>query len=447
MLLLGACNSDPRVASRKYVESGNQYFGKGKLKEASLLYRRALQKDAKCAEAWYRLGLANDRLGSFVDARKDFARAMDLDPGNADAIVKLGDLDLLFYAADQRGNKELLGDLKGLAQRLLRRDKRSYDGLRFLGGIALIEKDLRAAIERFEEANRARPYQRELVLALAQSLETAGEDERAVSLAREMIQHDKSAGAVYDFLYENCLRRRQLDSGEEILRRKIANNPTEGAYRIQLAFHYSMAHRAAEMRAALDALTAGGSGFADARIQVGDFYARIHDLDSALAAYALGEKEDRKKRRVYQKKMVEALAAQGKNGEARKLLDAVLHEDPKDQEAIGLHATLLLADGQQSDLRQAIAELEPLSRKSGSVLLHYNLGQAYLESGALEQARAQFTEALRVNSKHVKARLGLAEAELALGDSGLAATDASRALETEPWNPAAQLLRARAWLK
>jgi len=447
MLLLGACNSDPRAASRKYVQSGNQYFGEGKYKEASLLYRRALQKDAKCAEAWYQLGLSNDHLGIFTDARKDFARAMDLDPANTGAIVKLGDLDLLFYAADQRGNKELLTDLHDLAQRLLRLDQRSYDGLRFSGEIALIQKDLRAAIQSFEEANRVRPYQRELVLALAQSLETEGEDERAVSLARETIEHDKSAVALYDFLYENCLRRGKLDSGEEILKQKIANNPLEGAYRIQLAYHYAMTHREEEMRAELDALTGGGGAFPDARLQVGDFYERIHRLDAALTQYAAGEKEDRKKRKVYRKKMVEVLAAQGKNGDAAKLLEGVLREDPKDTEAIGLHASLLIADGQQSDLKQAIKELEPLARKSASVPLHYNLGRAYLTSGALEQARAQFTEALRINSKHVAARLGLAEAELAQGDGGLAARDATRALEMETGNPAGHVLRARAWMK
>jgi hypothetical protein len=75
---------------------------------------------------------------------------------------------------DQSRNKELLADLKDLAQTLLRRDKKSYDGLRFSGEIALIEKDLPRAIGSFEDANLAKPYQKDLVRALVQSLETAG---------------------------------------------------------------------------------------------------------------------------------------------------------------------------------------------------------------------------------------------------------------------------------
>ncbi|HEV2472841.1 MAG TPA: hypothetical protein VGS41_09265, partial [Chthonomonadales bacterium] len=49
LVLLAACGSDPRVASRKYLENGNRYFSRGKYKEASLLYRRALNKDARYA--------------------------------------------------------------------------------------------------------------------------------------------------------------------------------------------------------------------------------------------------------------------------------------------------------------------------------------------------------------------------------------------------------------
>src|SRR5579871_3524775 len=131
--MLAACDGDPRVVSRKYLENGNRYFTSGKYKEASLLYRRALKRDARYAEAWYRLGLTNNQLGNYAEARKDFARAMDLDAGNTGAMVELGDLDLLFYASDQKGNRQLLTDLKDLARRLLKRDKESYDGLRFSG--------------------------------------------------------------------------------------------------------------------------------------------------------------------------------------------------------------------------------------------------------------------------------------------------------------------------
>ncbi len=445
---LAACDSDPRVASRKYLENGNRYFSKAKYKEASLLYRRALKKDAKYAEAWYRLGLTNNQLGIYADARKDFARAMDLDPANTDAMVRIGDLDLLFYAADQKGNKELLADLQDLARRLLRKDKQSYDGLRFSGELALIAKDLKTAIQSFEQANQARPYQRELVLALAEALQADGQEQTAEQLAAETIAHDKAAGAIYDLLYTTYLRTHRLELAEEILQKKIANNPREGAYAMQLAFHYYMTDRRPEMQATLQKLTAIPGVFPDARLQVGDFYARIREFDRALAEFELGEKENPGSLLVYRKKRVEVLASQGRSESAASLLKEILRDDPKDSEAIALQATLGIAHGNPQELKQAISELEPLARKmAANPLLHYNLGRAYLASGpaGLEPARAQFAEALRIDPRHIAALLGLAEVELARGETAQAVAQAEQVLNRDPANLPALLLRAQAW--
>src|ERR1035438_6926352 len=123
LILLAACNRDPRVVSRKYVVSGNKYFDKGKYKEASIMYRRALTKDMRYADAWYRLGLTNMKLRIPGEARRNFSRAMEIDPSNTDAMVKLGDIDLIFYMVDPQGNRALLTDLKDLAQQLLDRDR------------------------------------------------------------------------------------------------------------------------------------------------------------------------------------------------------------------------------------------------------------------------------------------------------------------------------------
>src|SRR5258708_30316803 len=121
LMLLGACNTDPRLVSRKYVDSGNQYFQRGKYREASIMYRRALSKDMRHADAWYRLGLANLKLGVAGEARRDFSRAIEIDSGNIDAIVKLGDLDMVFYTLDPQGNRAILGDLQDLAQQLFKK--------------------------------------------------------------------------------------------------------------------------------------------------------------------------------------------------------------------------------------------------------------------------------------------------------------------------------------
>src|SRR6267154_2716607 len=108
--LFAGCSFDPKVTSRKYVANGNKYYDRGKYKEASIMYRRALSKDMRYGDAWYRLGLTNMKLTIYPEARRDFSRAMEIDPNNTDAIVKLGDIDLVYYMLDSRGNKSLLSD-------------------------------------------------------------------------------------------------------------------------------------------------------------------------------------------------------------------------------------------------------------------------------------------------------------------------------------------------
>src|SRR3981081_4666836 len=102
LFVLASCSRDPEVAAQKYISNGNKYFDRGKYKEASIMYRRALQKNLRSGEAWYRLGLTNLKIGQsglIGEARRNFLRAVDLDKANKndDAVAKLADIDLLAY--------------------------------------------------------------------------------------------------------------------------------------------------------------------------------------------------------------------------------------------------------------------------------------------------------------------------------------------------------------
>src|SRR5688572_9979869 len=85
IVCLTDCNRDPNVAKRKYVESGNKFFERGKYKEALIMYRKALQRDLKYGEAYYRAGLADLKLQRWGEASRDLQRALELQPENLDA--------------------------------------------------------------------------------------------------------------------------------------------------------------------------------------------------------------------------------------------------------------------------------------------------------------------------------------------------------------------------
>src|ERR1700687_487118 len=232
--LLAGCSFDPQVTSRKYVANGNKYFDRGKYKEASIMYRRALDKDRRYSDAWYRLGLANMRRTLYPEARRDFMRATEIDPNNVDAIVKLGDIDLVYYMLDSRGNKSLLTDLKQLTQTLLKKNPNSFDGLRFSGYIALMEKDIKTAIQKYEAANQVKPDQPEMVLSLVQTLFADKRPDEALQYANGLIERKKTYGPMYDLIYRYDVWTNHPEQGEELLKKKIQNNPTKALYYLQL---------------------------------------------------------------------------------------------------------------------------------------------------------------------------------------------------------------------
>ena len=92
VFFVASCSRDPKVQAQRYVENGNKFFEKGKFKEASIMYRRALQKDLRFGEAYYRLALTEMNLAAYGDAVRSLRRAVELQPDNADAAVKLADI-------------------------------------------------------------------------------------------------------------------------------------------------------------------------------------------------------------------------------------------------------------------------------------------------------------------------------------------------------------------
>jgi tetratricopeptide (TPR) repeat protein len=451
LLLLAACNTDPKAASRKYVDNGNKYFNRGKFKEASIMYRRALNKDGRYGEAWYRLGLTNLQLGIPLEAARSFSRARELDPANTDAVVKLADLELLFYIANPGSNRQILSDVKDLDQQLLKKDPKSYDGLRIAGYLALVQKDVKAAIGQFEAANQVKPDQPELVLSLVQALFADKQNDAAEKYAKQLIDKQKTYGPMYDALYYYYVRNNHPDLGEEVLKKKIDNNPTAGPYLLQLALHYYMTKRQPEMAATMARLTSNPKTYPDGHLVAGDFYLRIRDLDDALKQYDLGQKEDGKNKRTYQKRMVEVLGTEGKHDEATKIVDALLKQDPKDSDVIAMHASLLLQSGDRRQIKTVIAELQPLVAKTPkNATLHYNLGRAYMsasDSQNLDQARIHFQEAIKLEPRYTPAKLALGELQLAHGETSSAVQTADEVLRADPTNLPARLMRSNALMR
>jgi tetratricopeptide (TPR) repeat protein len=447
-LILASCTRDPKVRAQQYVENGNKFFTKTKYKEASLLYRRALQLDMRSGDAWYGLGLTSLKLAAFADAINDLRRAVELQPNNADALAKLADLYLLVSLRDSKFSAALSKEVTALSQRMLEKDPNSYDGHRLLGEIALLSGNAAEAVSELQKANSVRPLQYDLVTPYFRALVGNREFPQAEKLAYEMIAKDKTYSPIYDLLYAEYKRQNKLDSAERILKLKCDNNPQRAQFVAELAEHYFLLGRRADMDAALQRLTSDKQ-YKDGHLLAGDFYfLRLRDLERAQEQYETAIKEYPTEAVVYERRLLELWVGQpAKSKEANAMVAAILKVHPKDDDAIAMGAILALATGDPQQIVAAVGDLQALALKMPqNHLLRYNLARAYAAKGDQDQARLQLDQAIKIAPDFLPARILLAKVYIDKGDSQRALEVADQVIARDSGNLQGHLLRSSALL-
>ncbi len=448
-LLLGtACSRDPNVAKRKYLESGNRYFERGKYNEATIMYRSALKKDAMYGEAYYRLGLAFLKMNNFAAAERSLRRAFSLfkdkpGPDKDDATTKLADIYLLAYMSDAQRSKNYEAVFDEFRKEL---PEQSFDRLRMDGYRAWRDRDLDGALAKFELAGKSKPGDVNLDLATAQVLIQKDRAADAEKILTGIIARDKSNSSAYDLLYREYMRRNLPAEAEKIRKAKTDNNPTVLQYKIQLATHYFLLNRQDESDRILNAVMADAKTFPDGRERVGDFYMTFRQFDKALETYKGGLGAGKEQRLNFLRKMADVYVLQGRRDQALALLDQqILKENPNDPVGMALRATLWLEAGNRSQLQQAVTELETaVGKLPKNAVVRYNLGRAYWAKGDLDLARTQFRAAIDIQPDYLAPRLAVTQIHLLRGEGAAALQAADEALRLSARNTFARMLRAQA---
>ena len=442
---MASCSRDPKVQARRYVENGNKFYEKSKFKEASIMYRRALQKDLRFGEAYYRLALADIKLAAYGDAVRSLRRAVELEPDNTDAAVKLS--DILMVAISQAGNNgdDLIKEVKQLADRLLQKNPNSYDAHRIEGQLALLQKDAPGAVKQFELATRAKPGQADLSLAYFQALLSNHQAPEAEKMGLAVIDRNKNFAPMYDVLYVYYMQTKRVPEAERILQRKIDNNPKQGNYLVELAAHYLFTKQNDQVDAVMRRLS-DEKQFPEGHLLAGDFlYFRARDFERARAQYEAGEQAVPRDKVMYQKRMVELLTTTGRNQDANQLLATILKEAPNDSDAVAMRAALMMVTGDLKQINQAVNDLQSLVAKSpDNHLLRFNLARAYVAKNDMDQARLQLEAAIKSRPDFILARDMLARLYLNKGDYSKALKEADDTIALDKNDLPARLNRSSA---
>jgi tetratricopeptide (TPR) repeat protein len=465
---LAACSRDPQVVKKRYFESGNKYFDKGRFKEASIQYRQAIRRDAKYGPAHYKLGLTFLKMNDFSGAAAELRRALDTigpeSPDRWDAMVKLSEL----YLAVAKGEKTFMDDVDRYTKELLKRDPNSFDAHRLIGDIHYTRaleanatkradtahEELLAAIAEYRKADAAKPGQQGVMMQLARSVSANSNFAEAEQLYKSVIEKDKTFHYAYTELYKLQLfeaaqadrnndaaaAKAHRDQAEQILKAGFQNNPKQYAFLTLLAAHYYGMRRHDDMVAVLGQLKAHAKDYEQAYLNVGDFYVRMGDGDSAIKEYREGIAKDPKRKSTYEMRIVDVLARQGKRPEAAQVVDEMLKDNANDLDARGLKASFMLDKG---DVAKALAELQlVVTQRPDNAVARYNLGRAHYAMGEFEQARQQFTKAIELRPDYVIARLALAQLQVSRGEFDAALKTAEAILAIDRGNVNARLIES-----
>jgi tetratricopeptide (TPR) repeat protein len=236
-----------------------------------------------------------------------------------------------------------------------------------------------------------------------------------------------------------------MSEAENILKTKVNNNPKRADYVLQLAFHYSRLNQTAEVDKTLHRLLDNSKDFPQARLQVGEFYMKIRNFPEAIRYYQEGAGSNRQDHIVFQKRIVDALLAQGKKDEASNLIDQILKEQPKDEALLRSRADLWLESGKPENVDKALRDFQALSNAHPEdAFLWFQMAQASRMKGDLETARKRLQEAVNRRRDFVEARYQLAAISLSQHQAGDALQQASEILKLRPNDPRARMLHAMA---
>ncbi len=442
---MASCSRDPKVQARRYVDNGNKFYEKSKFKEASIMYRRALQKDLRFGEAYYRLALADIKLAAYGDAVRALRRAVELEPDNTDAAIKMSDILMAAIGQDRDRGADLMKEVKQQADKLLQKDPNSYDGHRIAGQLALLQKDAPGAVKQFELANRAKPDQTDLSLAYFQALLGNQQAPEAEKMGLAVIDRNKTFTPMYDLLYVYYMQSKRVPDAERILQRKIEMNPQRGDYLIELATHYLFTKQNDQVDGVLRRL-ADEKQFPDGHLLAGDFlYFRAHDYDRARAQYQAGADASRGDKLLYQKRLVELLTGTGRNQEANDLLATILKNAPNDSDAVAMRAALMLVTGDLKQINQAVNDLQSLVAKTpDNYMLRFNLARAYAAKNDIEQARLQLEAAVKSRPDFMIARDMLSRVYINQREYGKALKEADEVIAQNKNDLLARLNRSTA---
>lgn len=425
-----ACSQNSETAKREAVTRGDALFAKAQYSEAVIEYRRAIQFDARYGEAHRKLADTYLKVGDGANAIREFVRAADLLPDDADLQIKVGNFLLAggrFDDARVRAEQVLKTNSKSAAAHVLRGN--ALAGLKDLDGALT---DMEAAIA--EEPGKAVTYAN---LGVVQHLR--GDATKAQEAYTAALQADPASVPIRLSYANYLIVVKRIDEAEAQLMEAFNRDSKNPMVNRALAVFYAMSGHADKAEPYLKRL-AEDSGDIGAQFSLVQLYVGTGRRDEAgRLLTALKARTDTARDATL---LLARLAyTNHETARAYALVKEVLDAAPNEPRALVVKARLDLFEQKPADAIAAAklaVSVDP-TLAEGSIVL----GEAYRALRDLDAAKTAYTEALRLRPNDLAVQIALSQLNLATGGLDAAKQFAQSALAAAPQAPLTRVTLVR----
>lgn len=421
LIFLVACSS-PEEMALEYLNDGQTLLESGHLVKAELEFRNALQIDQKMVSAWYGLALIEESKANWEEMFRLLKRVVNLDPRHAQARVKMGRLMLGAGRLDEALEES------NVAMELSPDDA---DVIALRAAVLYRIGDTEGAEELAEAALAVNPEQVDAIVVLATVRVAAGDTVRALVLLDQGIARDQSNIALQLYKIDVLTDIKLLDSAEEVYLRLIEMHPDNVELRHLFAQFYLEHGRQKDAEDVYREIVAVNPEDTEAKLNLVRFINASRGPSSAIVEikrlvqlepgnmeflFILSQLYQSSNQSQLAKETIEKVIAdsestadrhraigqlaiykmqEGLDSEVTALVNEVLAEDPRDEQALMIRASRFIENQKFDDAIADLRTVLKVSPDSASALLM--LGRAHDLSGSPELADDVYASAFHVS--------------------------------------------------
>lgn len=439
--VIGCSSSEDRAQS--HYERGVELAEQGEPVKAALEFRNALRLKNDHIEALFALGEVQERQGQFQNAIRQYAAVAERKSDHVEARIRLANIllaagridDALDYAnqafklaADdpavlvtkaaielKRGNRE---EAIALANQTLEKDPEYVDALMVLAADMLRSQKPEEALSLLDKAPEASERNVALQLLRLTALEVLGDQPGVENLFMKMVDLFPDNPAFRQGLVQWYMSKGRTDDAEQTLRSFAESDPQNEVAQFGLVSYLQSQKGAEAAIGYLEGLVASQDVSDDMRFRMKLALAQLKfsagDRDGATdlmqSVVDSSDGDNRNRARIAFAQMV---ATQGNYEKAEALVDAVIEEDTKNPDALGVRAQVKLATGRNDEASEDL--LVAVNEAPQNARLRVLLGDAYEKAGKVTLAEDSYAKALALNESPADAGLRMARFLLRYG--------------------------------